>query len=211
LYNSFSLGILGFRTQFCLRRRWIRSADGVRLLCCIAEQDSNCHNVTGFEGFAVFPGDDISCTVVWLCALHLLPWAPKILQRKAVLHRVSSLAGLREWLVCPGVKQVPGMSGLPITGARDGWTSSVASQSGLALRGLRRSAMGGLSLPGELDRASTAAQICLSLGAQLFLGERKASLIGLAHGLLPQTGTEVAQRFAARWAFASQFLLQLGQ
>jgi len=211
LYTRFRLGLPGLAARLRARRRWVRGSDGVRLLCSVAETGGEGGGVEGFEGFAVLPGDESGCTVLWLCGLALAPWAPRRLQELLAVRRVTALAGLREWLACPTcpvTRQCLGAT--KARGLGDMLHHTVGSQSGTLLRGFRRAAAGGLHLPHDLERAALSAQLLIGLAHQLLLGGQSLSIASAPHGLLPQAGSDLVQRYAARWAYAPMFLQAAG-
>lgn len=216
LHTRFQLGLFGASAALCVQRRWVRKADGVRLLCCAVGDSAWGWSagggklrpaVTGFEGFALIPGEEGSCTVFWMCALGLASWAPRRLREHFALERVSALAGLREWLASQAARR-----GLDASFPREQAVALVASQTGALLRGLQSWPAGGLFHPLDLDRAATSARLALDLGQQFLRGTRQANVELDPSGLLPAgaTGVDLAQRYAARWAFASAFLEGLG-
>jgi len=212
LYTRFRLGFLGLTARFRARRRWLRGTGGVRLLCSVAEVRGEGGGISGFEGFAVLPGDDSGCTVAWLCGLDLAPWAPRQVQERLAVERVSALAGLREWLACPACPVLrPGPGGSRTRAClADSLPHSASSQSLALLRGFRRAAAGGLHLPSDLERAATTSQLLWGLWQGALTGSQDLAVSAAPHGLLLQAGADLAQRYAMRWAYASQFLPAAG-
>lgn len=133
----------------------------------------------GYEGFVLEERPE-ACLVTLVCALEL-PWAPGPLQRELVRRRVSALAGLREWLQSPRAK------------------ASSRRFRGQAPRGLRRAASG-LLRRRDLDRAALLAELLGELLRGALLGRRSCAASAGSGGPLPE-------RYAARWAYASLFLV----
>lgn len=220
LYTRFRVGLLGLTARFFARRRWIRSENGVRLLCSIADSTAQGRGgLHGFEGFAVLPVEEGGggCVAVWLCGLDLAPWAPRWLRERAAACRVTDLAGLREWLACRAVPRGQGAVGGRSRGAGGAGARDVVTFSGVgaphsltALRGCRCDPTGGLHVSGDLERAAIIAQLGLAFVSKLLLGNEKLAVSAAPHGLLPHAGNDVAYLYGSRWAYAPLFLPAAG-
>jgi len=208
LFTRFRMGALGLVAHLRTRRRWTRNAEGVRLLCTVAEagSGSGCGGISGVEGFAVLPCEEGGCNVVWLCGLDLLPWAPQRLREHVAVLRVGSLAGLREWFAGPVAKRHSAAA----IGVRDPPAPAGSTQSAALLRGCRRGAAGGLHLPRDTERAAIIASAFLGMGHQALRGGHSVATSASPHGLLTQPAADLAPRYAARWAYASLFLPEAG-
>ncbi|CAE8582244.1 unnamed protein product [Polarella glacialis] len=226
--SRFRVGLGGMVAKMKVRRRWSRGSDGARILCCVAEPHTGGGSLSrDFEGFAVMPFEEGGCTVAWLCGLDLVPWAPQRVREEVAVRRVAALAGLREWLACfpgalstgPSLRQAIGAGpqllpgrcasgGLIVPG---GVASSSSQQvSSMLLRAFRRAPAGCLHAPADLERACLSVELLLRLAEQFLRGGREAAISAKPHGLLPQAGPELVQRYAARWAYASSYLLAAG-
>jgi len=199
-------GAVGLTVRLQACRRWIRGADGVWLLCAVADGKES--SVSGFEGFAVVPIDDTGngggCYIVWLCALDFLPWAPFWVRRRLALQRVVALAGLREWLAFP-VHRARHEFGPAVP--KETLILAQRASAGAQFRGFSCAVEGGLHASKDMERAAAAASLLGTSLAQMQRGAKRIESTISPHGLLGGQATlNVASRYAARWAFAPVFL-----
>lgn len=209
VYTRTGLGPCGPAPSVLARRRWVRSGDGMRLLCAVATPGAAGGGVSGFEGFAVLPGEEGCCTVAWVCGLDFLPWAPRWLRAHLSVRYVSGLAGLREWIACPAARNGSSTCLGPASAGMQA-AHSTGPHSAQLLRGFHRSPAGGLHLPHDLERAAVAAQLLLGITRQALVGGSRLNVEASPCGLELQPGADLAHRYAARCAYGPALLPDAG-